>query len=162
MIEAQLVQFWYAMLSSDLRNRVQNAMLLQAKSPTLRKVFELAELVELNIVEEQVHAIALLSRDSSRNTSTSQLQKVASATKTSSGQEKSSGTKFVPSYMGQSSSSGACFTCGGYGHIARECPKKGQEVSSSRQREVVQCDHCGKQGHAPVSYTHLRAHETRH
>src|SRR5450759_4829774 len=117
MIEAQLVQFWYAMLSSDLRNRVQNAMLLQAKSPTLRKVFELAELAELNIVEEQVHAIAPLSRDSSRSTSTSQSQNVSSATKASSGQQKSFGTKFVPSYAGQSSSSGACFEYGGYGHI---------------------------------------------
>src|SRR5450759_4131004 len=120
MIEAQLVQFWYAMLSYDLRNRVRNAILLQAKSPTLRKVFELAELVELNIVEEQVCAIAPLSRDSSRNTSISQMQKVAFVTKTSSGQEKSFGTKFVPSYAGKSGSSGACFECGGYSHIARE------------------------------------------
>src|SRR5450759_4796937 len=136
------------MLSSDLRKRVRNAMLLQAESPTLRKVFELVELVELNIVEEQVRAIAPLSRDSSRNMSTSQTQKVAAVTKTSSGQEKSSGTKFVPSYAGQSGSSGACFECGGYGHIAQECPKKGQDVSSSRQREVVQCNHCGKQDHA--------------
>src|SRR5450759_4584083 len=136
------------MLSSDLRKRVRNAMLLQAESPTLRKVFELAELVELNIVEEQVRAIVPLSRDSSRRTSNSQSQKVSFAKKAASGQQMSSGTKFVPSYAGQSGSSGAYFECGGYGHIARECPKKGQEGSSSRQREVVQCDHCGKQGHA--------------
>ncbi len=105
-------------------------MLLQAESPTLRKVFELAELVELNIVEEQVRAIAPLSRDSSRNTYTSQ-PRVSSTPKTQSGVQKSSGTRFVPSYAGQSSSSGACYECGGYGHIARECPKKGQEKSSS-------------------------------
>src|SRR5665811_1588526 len=108
---------------------------MQAESPTLRKVFELAELVELNIVEEQVRAIAPLSRDSSRNMSTLQMQKVNSKPKTSSGVKKSCGTRFVPSYAGQSGSSGGCYECGGYGHIAWECPKKRQVGSSSGQRE---------------------------
>jgi hypothetical protein len=49
---AQSVQFWYAMLSPELRNRVRGSMLLKSETPTLKAVFELAELVELNIVEE--------------------------------------------------------------------------------------------------------------
>jgi hypothetical protein len=120
--EAQSVQFWYAMLTSELRNRVRSAMLLKSDAPTLKTVFELAERVELNIVEEQVRAIAPLTK----STTTSQAQKAVSGGKPSK-QERPAGTKFVPSYAGQSSSNGACYDCGGYGHIARDCPKKGQQ-----------------------------------
>jgi hypothetical protein len=134
--EAQSVQFWYAMLTSELRNRVRSVMLLKSEAPTLKTVFEL---VELNIVEEQVHAIALMTK----STTTSQAKKVVSGGKPSK-QEKPAGTKFVPSYAGQSSSNGACYKCGRYGHIARDCPKKFQQGSTGGQQEVVQCDNCGK------------------
>lgn len=48
-IEAQSVQFWYAMVSSKLKNRVRIAILLKLETPTLNVVFELAELMELNM-----------------------------------------------------------------------------------------------------------------
>jgi hypothetical protein len=66
--EAQSVQFWYAMLTLELRNRVRSAMLLKSDAPTARTVFKLAERVELNIVEEQVRALAPLTK----STTTSQ------------------------------------------------------------------------------------------
>jgi hypothetical protein len=72
--EAQSVQFWYAMLTSELRNKARSAMLLKSEAPTLKMVFELAELVKLNIVEEQVRAIAPLTK----STTTSQAQKAVS------------------------------------------------------------------------------------
>jgi hypothetical protein len=37
-------------------------MLLKSEVPTLKTVFELAKLVELNIMEEQVHTIAPLTK----------------------------------------------------------------------------------------------------
>ncbi len=129
---AQSVQFWYAMLSPKLRNRVRSSMLLKSETPTLKAVFELAELVELNIVGEQVRAIAPMSK----STAASHAQKGASVGKTSK-PEKPSNVRVVPSYAGQTSSDGACYECGGYGHIARDCPKKGQEGSTSGQQEVV-------------------------
>jgi hypothetical protein len=101
------------MLTSELRNRVRSAMLLKSEASTLKTVFKLAELVELNIMKEQVRVIASLTK----STTTSQAQKAASAGKPSK-DEKSAGTKFVPSYAGQSSLNEACYKCGGYGHIA--------------------------------------------
>jgi len=117
-------------------------MLLKSETPTLKAVFELVKLVELSIVEEQVRAIAPMSK----STATSHAQKGASVGKTSK-PEKPSNARVVPSYARQTSSDGACYECGGYGHIAKDCPKKGQEGSASGQHEVVQCDNCGKQGH---------------
>jgi hypothetical protein len=118
-------------------------MLLKSDAPTLKTMFELAERVELNIVEEQVRAIGPLIK----STTTSQAaQKVVSGGKPSK-QEKPAGTKFVPFYVGQSSLNGACYKCGRYGHIARDCPKKGQQGSSIARQEVVQCDNCGRRGH---------------
>jgi hypothetical protein len=102
----------------------------------------LAELVELNIVEEQVRAIAPMSK----SVAASHAQKDASIRKTSK-PKKPSNTRVVPSYARQTSSNGPCYEYGGYGNIAKECPKKGQEGSASGQQEVVPCDNCGKQGH---------------
>jgi hypothetical protein len=88
---AQSVQFWYAMLSLELRNRVRSSMLLKSETPTLKVVFELAELVELNIVGEQVRAIAPMSK----SMAASHAQKGASVGKTSK-PEKPSNVRVVP------------------------------------------------------------------
>jgi hypothetical protein len=142
MTAAQSVQFWYAMLLPELRNRVRSSMLLKLKTPTLKAIFELAELVELNIVEKQVSAIAPMSKSAFA----SHAQKGASVGKTSKPKKPSNG-RVIPSYIGQTSSDEACYKCGGYGHIARDCPKKGHEGSPSGQQDVVECDNCGKRGH---------------